>query len=138
MNVQNTIVVNSNLGGFEFSVAADGTPMYKPRGADSALPFRKSIRIIPLGTYSVSQGKNLTVDVKLTLSNYLELTDNNFWYKITSATELDWTSGSWGDNKYSNSYNAQSGIFQLSESSTNWSSKHNFAIGFTIELYAIF
>ena len=30
----------SDLGGFEFSVAADGTPMYKPGGADTALPFK--------------------------------------------------------------------------------------------------
>lgn len=32
--------ISSNLGGFEFSVAADGTPMYKPGGADTALPFK--------------------------------------------------------------------------------------------------
>lgn len=35
--------VNQNLGGFEFSVSADGTPMYKPGGADSALPFKSAI-----------------------------------------------------------------------------------------------
>lgn len=33
--------INSDLGGFEFSVAADGTPMYKPGGADTALPFKR-------------------------------------------------------------------------------------------------
>ena len=31
--------LNSDLGGFEFSIADDGTPMYKPGGADTALPF---------------------------------------------------------------------------------------------------
>ena len=35
--------LNQNLGGFEFSVSADGTPMYKPGGADSALPFKSAI-----------------------------------------------------------------------------------------------
>lgn len=33
--------LNSDLGGFEFSVAADGTPMYKPGGADTVLPFKR-------------------------------------------------------------------------------------------------
>jgi len=36
-------LLNQNLGGFEFSVSADGTPMYKPGGADSALPFKSAI-----------------------------------------------------------------------------------------------
>ncbi len=55
--------VNSDLGGFEFSVAADGTPMYKPGGADTALPFKRQ-PIIEKASFSWAYSPSQTFPAK--------------------------------------------------------------------------
>ena len=70
-------------------------------------------------------------------TNYKNLTADNFLYKVTAISELDWTSGSWGTNNYSQSYNSETGDWSIVISETGWSPSHNFAISMYFDLYVI-
>ena len=106
-------------------------------GADSVLNFSSS-KTIFIGSYSLAQGSRpTTVNVANKVPNYKNLTADNFLYKVTALSELDWTSGSWGTNNYSQSYNSGTGDWSIVISETNWSTSHNFAISMYFDLYVI-
>ena len=89
--------------------------------------------LVDLGEYEIQQNKSVSVDIKSSVGNYGSLTVDNFYVRLVSANELDWTSASWGNNVYSQSYS--NGVYTLSISSTNWSSSHNFNINIKFRLF---
>lgn len=105
-------------------------------GADTVLNF--SSKPILIGSYSLAQGsKPTTVNIVNKVPNYKNLTADNFLYKVTAISELDWTSGSWGTNNYSQSYNSETGDWSIVISETGWTSSHNFNIVMYFDLYVI-
>lgn len=90
--------LNSDLGGFQFSVASDGTPTYKPGGADTAYPFNSGMqKIVSVSTYCKFIGYDKTVFVSIVFDIskcklMITTNINNSWfqylYALSSTTSL--------------------------------------------------
>lgn len=88
----------SDLGGFQFSVASDGTPTYKPGGADTAYPFNSGMqKIVSVSTYCKFIGYDKTVFVSIVFDIskcklMITTNINNSWfqylYALSSTTSL--------------------------------------------------
>ena len=102
-----------NISKIDVYIGEDGKLHFTDgTGADTVLNF--SSKPILIGSYSLAQGSTpTTVNIANKVTNYKNLTADNFLYKVTSISELDWTSGSWGTNKYSQSYNSETGYWSI-------------------------
>lgn len=126
-------LVNSNLGGLEFTQNADGRWGYKVGGADPVIPFKYNVNRVHVGSMSWACPY---IDVKPYLSNYAQLTADNFIIGRISAGAFFYTTKTIQSLVPWFSYDSTTGILYLHDYRVTEVDKYDLQL--SIEAYAIF